>query len=84
MDADYCGPAVDELMLLNVAETAARLGLGRTKVYELLASGALKGIRIGGARRVPLKAVNDFVRLRMAEDHPNVTPSEHHETGGHR
>ena len=36
-----------EALLLRVPEVAARLGLSRAKVYELMASGALRSVRVG-------------------------------------
>ena len=41
-------------VLLVRPEVAARvLGVGRTKVYELIRSGALRSVRVGGLRRIP-------------------------------
>ncbi len=48
-------------LLYTPLEAAALLGLGRTKVYELLLSGELRSVRIGTARRVPAAALVDFV-----------------------
>lgn len=48
--------------LLTVPQVAARLGIGRTKVYELLDQSQIRSIRIGTARRVPLAAVTAYVR----------------------
>lgn len=42
-------------------------GLGRTKVYELLASGELASVRIGRRRFVPAAAVAQYV-ARLAQD----------------
>jgi excisionase family DNA binding protein len=48
-------------LLLRPTEAAHRLGIGRTKVYELMASGELRSVKIGGARRVSATALVDFV-----------------------
>ena len=55
--------AEDELPVLLVRpEDAARvLGIGRTKVYELMRSGSLRSVRVGGLRRVPVGALVEFV-----------------------
>ena len=50
-----------ERLLLRPAEAAERLGIGRTKVYELMASGELRSVKIGAARRVSATALADFV-----------------------
>jgi excisionase family DNA binding protein len=41
-------------LLLTVPEAAKALAISRSKLYELLASGAVDSIRIDGSRRVPL------------------------------
>ena len=51
----------DERLLLRPAEAAERLGIGRTKLYELIRSGELRSIKIGGARRVSATALTEFV-----------------------
>lgn len=49
--------------LLLVPEEAARaLGVGRTTLYGLLRTGAVASVRIGGIRRVPTSAVEEYVR----------------------
>jgi excisionase family DNA binding protein len=51
----------DDRLLLRPAEAASRLGIGRTKLYELMATGELRSVKIGGARRVSATALADFV-----------------------
>ncbi len=49
--------------LLLTPEVAAEvLSVGRTKVYQLMATGALRSVRIGKCRRVPMAAVMELVR----------------------
>jgi excisionase family DNA binding protein len=50
---------VDKILLTPV-EAAAALGIGRSKVYELLQSGQLPSVHIGRCRRVPAVAVHSF------------------------
>ena len=48
--------------LCYTAQEAGRLlGIGRTKVYELMASGALGSILIGRSRRIPADRLRQFV-----------------------
>jgi len=55
-------------VLLVRPEDAARvLGVGRTKVYELIRSGALRSVRVGGLRRIPVAALSEFV-TRLEEE----------------
>lgn len=37
------------------------IGVGRSKMYELLASGAVKSVKIGVLRRVPVAALETYV-----------------------
>ena len=48
-------------LLLRPEEAAHLLGVGRSKMYELLASGAVKSVKIGVLRRVPVAALEDYV-----------------------
>jgi excisionase family DNA binding protein len=55
----------DSPQLLTPERAAERLDLGRTKVYELIATGELESVKIGRARRVPADAIATYIkRLR--------------------
>lgn len=64
-------------LLVSPVEAARRLGIGRSKVYELLSSGELESVHIGSRRLIPADALEAFVaRLRTAE--PAATESTPH------
>ena len=48
-------------LLLSDIEAARALGLGKTKLRELLAQGAIRSVRVGRRRLVPVQALKDFV-----------------------
>lgn len=48
--------------LLTIPETVARVRAGRSTVYLLIASGELESVKIGRLRRVPVDAVDDYLR----------------------
>jgi excisionase family DNA binding protein len=50
-----------EPLLLRGTEVAYLLGIGRTKAYELMASGQLPVVRLGRAVRVPREGLTDWV-----------------------
>ena len=50
-----------EAMLLKVPDVAERLGMSRAKVYELMASGTLRSVRVDGCRRVRTDDLIAFV-----------------------
>ena len=49
-------------VLCRVNEAAAALGLGRTKTYELIGRGSIRSVRIDNAVRVPVSAIEEFLR----------------------
>jgi excisionase family DNA binding protein len=52
--------------LLEPEAAARRLGCGRSKMYELMASGEVESVTIGRLRRVPVVALTEYVeRLRQ-------------------
>ena len=53
--------AADEKRLLRVDEAATRLGIGRTKTWELVNRGQLRSVRIGRAVRIVAADVDRFV-----------------------
>jgi excisionase family DNA binding protein len=48
-------------LLVRPEDAATALGVGRTKVYELMRSHALRSVKIGGLRRIPAAALAEFV-----------------------
>lgn len=48
-------------LLLTPEEAAQVLGIGRTKVYELILDRTLESVKIGASRRVPSEALVEFV-----------------------
>ena len=56
---------MSEVLLVTVTEAAYRIGLGRTITYDLIRRGELRSLKIGGARRVAVADIEEFVvRLR--------------------
>jgi excisionase family DNA binding protein len=52
---------------MTVPEAAEALAISRSKLYELLASGAIASIRIDRSRRIPLTALEEYVSRLLAE-----------------
>tara|TARA_B100000686_G_scaffold298695_1_gene331918 strand:+ start:87 stop:320 length:234 start_codon:yes stop_codon:yes gene_type:complete len=61
MKATNRDPEIRKARLLKVDEVAEIIGLGRTKVYDLVATGQMPSVKIDSARRIPLTALEDFV-----------------------
>lgn len=47
--------------LLTVADVCRRLKMGKSKVFEFIATGELESLKIGGARRITEDQVADFI-----------------------
>ena len=50
-----------EPRLLTPAQSGIRLGIGRSKVYELMQSGQLASVKIGRSRRIHIDVVDAFI-----------------------
>jgi excisionase family DNA binding protein len=54
-----------EPKLLRVTEVGTVLGMTKSRIYELIASGTLPSIRIGRSIRVPRAALYDWIASNM-------------------
>jgi excisionase family DNA binding protein len=48
-------------LLLTAEETADTLGISRARIFQLLASGHIKSIKIGRSRRIPVAELERWV-----------------------
>jgi excisionase family DNA binding protein len=65
-----------EKILLTPIEAAAMLSIGRTKLYELMRTGDLFSVRLGGIRRIPRESFEAFVsRFGQSVVHSNANAS---------
>ncbi len=48
-------------LLLRPEEAADALGIGRSKLFELLAEGRLQSIKLGNCRRIPRDCIESFI-----------------------
>ena len=47
--------------LILLPEAAEALAISRSKLYELIAAGQVRSVRIDGSRRVPVEALESYV-----------------------
>jgi excisionase family DNA binding protein len=57
---------MDKLML-RPAEAADAIGVSRSKAYELISSGVLPSVRLGGSVRVPVEALRDWITEQLQQ-----------------
>jgi len=63
-DTNGTGPR----LLYTTTEAAQLLSIGRSTVYELIDAHRLESVSIGRSRRIPAKALDDFIaRLRSSD-----------------
>ena len=55
-----------EPLLLTIPQVAAMLGLGRSKVYDLIREEGLPTAKFGTAVRVPAEELKQWVKQRIA------------------
>ena len=58
------GESDDLRLLLTVREAAVVLAIGRTTLYQLIADGQVRTVRIGRAVRIPVAELESFVDRR--------------------
>jgi excisionase family DNA binding protein len=61
-------------VLLTPTEAAVALGIGRSKVYELMRSGALVSVRIDSCRRIPIDDLTALVARLRGDDQEDAPP----------
>ena len=48
-------------LLLTIDESADRLGIGRSLMYQLVLSGAVESVKVGRLRRIPEECLREHV-----------------------
>jgi excisionase family DNA binding protein len=55
-------------LLLTLKEAGDSLRISRPKLYELMAAGQLRSVKIGGSRRIPTAALAEFVAALESDE----------------
>ena len=63
-------------LLLTVNQAAQLLGIGRSTLYELLDAGQIQSVKVGASRRIPLKAVHEYIDRLLVEDNERRSVSQ--------
>lgn len=54
-------------LLLRPGEAAEVLGIGRSRMYEIIAAGLIPCVRIGKTVRVPAEALRQWISEQLSE-----------------
>jgi excisionase family DNA binding protein len=60
-------PTSHNRLAVSPAEAARMLGIGRTKLYELIAANQLTSIKIGTRRLIRVSAIEEFLDRLVTE-----------------
>jgi len=68
-------------LLLRPTEAADLLGIGLSKIYQLVRSGELAAVKVGGQIRIPRYVLDDYVArleplVRREDHHTEAVPTE--------
>ena len=83
-------PDVPERLVYSVDEAADLLGIGRTYMFRLVATGEIDSFKIGSRRKIPRDALDRYIARLRAEQSVNETwsaqprPSNSPADRGHR
>ena len=69
-EADF----TDEQLLLTTVQAGRVLGVGRTTVYQLLKTGALHAVHVGGSCRISWAELERYVTRLDAANQPTEPP----------
>lgn len=54
-------------LLLTAEEAASELRIGRSRMYDLIRSGEVLSVKVGGSRRVVRDSLNEYIGKLLAE-----------------
>ena len=61
------GSSPERRLLYSVEEAAELLGIGRTFMFELVATGQVASLKLGKRRKIPRSALDEYVTRLAAE-----------------
>jgi excisionase family DNA binding protein len=56
-----------ERLMYRPAEFGEAIGISRAKAYELIATGEIPSVLVGGCRRVPVDAARQWIDKKLSE-----------------
>jgi len=73
----YLTPPADPVLVMDVPEAAARIGLSESKTKRLIAAGEIASISMGRRRKVPAAAIDAYLRRLGGEQLrlPGIDPA---------
>jgi excisionase family DNA binding protein len=78
-DHDPKVPTPNRRLLYSIEEAAQLLGIGRTFMFELVATGQIASLKIGRRRKIPSSVLDAYVE-RLAEEQAAASASQANNT----
>ena len=69
-------PETTDKMLYTPIEAAQALGVSRSTIYVLMASGDIPSVRIGACRRVPVEGLRHYISRLTGRASKNASTSQ--------
>jgi excisionase family DNA binding protein len=66
MTEDLARNAVSTPLAVRVREACRLTGIGRSKLYELIAAGEIRIVKVGSITLIPLAGLQQFLEQRSA------------------
>lgn len=66
MAEDVAGNAVSTPLAVRVREACRLTGIGRSKLYELIAAGEIRVVKVGSITLIPFAGLQQFLEQRSA------------------
>jgi excisionase family DNA binding protein len=60
-----------ERLAYRIHEFAEAIGVSRSKAYEIVASGEVPSIKVGGCLRIPVDSARGYIAQQLAARMPN-------------
>ena len=57
-----------EKLVLHVSDAASLIGVSSQKIYQMIHDGELTAYKAGKAWKIPVKAVEDYIKLRLIHE----------------
>jgi excisionase family DNA binding protein len=56
---------IPDSICVRVNDAARMIGVGRTKLYELIATGEVETVKLGKATRITTASLHDLIKRRL-------------------
>jgi excisionase family DNA binding protein len=81
--ADQTHPLDGSRLLYSVTEAASLLGVGRTYMFRLIATGEVESIKVGKLRKIPRDALGQYIDRRRPGQDATISGTETGTGTGH-